>query len=195
MRPDVLGRHRWHSCSHSVGRSSGGLVDERLRWCARLGLSGLPVVGYLAGLRQLAKWPGGASGCSHRRRCCAGSGCTAGDAYASVLIFTTPTSGTGICSDEARATWSSCSWSSQYWAGFDYREFGLACVQRLACGRPYRLPERSGSTGLSRPDAWTTHRCAALGLGLGLHQSCKTFQRGTGNRKLARVELVNVDPA
>ena len=41
----------------------GGLVDERLRWWARLGLTAGPVIGYTAGVRarEMARWGSGRS--------------------------------------------------------------------------------------------------------------------------------------
>jgi hypothetical protein len=104
----------------------GGLVDERLRWWARLGLTAGPVIGYTAGLRarEMARW---GSGCSH----------------ASLLrLFWLPPA-VLVCAlmlkmtltgghDEARATLGAfCA----YWAGFD----AAIAAWPLACGRPYRF--------------------------------------------------------
>jgi len=104
----------------------GGLVGERLRWWARLGLTGGPVIGYIAGLRarEMARWGSGRS-------------------HASLLrLFWVPPA-ILVCGlllqmsvaarhDEARATLGAfCA----YWAGFD----AAIAAWPLACGRPYRF--------------------------------------------------------
>jgi len=104
----------------------GGLVDERLRWWARLGLAAGPVIGYTAGLRarEMAGWGGGRS-------------------HASLLrLFWMPPA-VLVCAlmlkmtitgrhDEARAMFGAfCA----YWAGFD----AAIAAWPLARGRPYRF--------------------------------------------------------
>lgn len=104
----------------------GGLVDERLRWWARLGLTAGPVVGYTVGIRarEMAGWGGGRS-------------------HASLLrLFWMPPA-VLVCTlmlkltiaglhDEARATFGAL---CAYWAGFD----AAIAAWPLACGRPYRF--------------------------------------------------------
>ena len=104
----------------------GGLVDERLRWWARLGLTAGPVIGYAAGLRarEMARWGSGRS-------------------HATLLrLFWLPPAAL-VCAlmlemtfagrhDETRATFGAfCA----YWAGFD----AAIAAWPLACGRPYRF--------------------------------------------------------
>ena len=104
----------------------GGLVDERLRWWARLGLLGGPVLGYFAGIqaRDMAGWGSGRS-------------------HASLLrLFWTPLAALVAISslkltlqgghDQARVAFGTF---IAYWAGFD----AAIAAWPLACGRPYRF--------------------------------------------------------
>jgi hypothetical protein len=104
----------------------GGIVDERLRWWARLGLLAGPVLGYFAGIeaREMAGW---GSGRSH--------------AVLLKLFWIPPASLTAFsclamtlagAHDESRAVFGAF---LAYWAGFDT---GIAAWP-LACGRPYRF--------------------------------------------------------
>jgi hypothetical protein len=124
----------------------GGLVDERLRWCARLGLSGLPVIGYLAGLhaREMAGWGSGRSHASLVRWFWLPPA-----ALTAALILTMTLAG---LHDEVRATFGAF---LAYWAGFD----SAIAAWPLVCGRPYRFsrdipPERPPESQDDHDGVW-----------------------------------------
>jgi len=104
----------------------GGLVDERLRWWARVGLSAGPVIGYTAGIhaREMAGWGSGRSHASLLRVF------WLPPAVLTALLILKMTM-TGM-HDEARATFGAL---LAYWAGFDT----AIAAWPLACGRPYRF--------------------------------------------------------
>ena len=126
----------------------GGIVDERVRWWARLGLLAGPVLGYYAGIhaREMAGWGSGRSHAGLLR-----------------LFWIPPASLTALAClmmtfggshDEARATFGAF---LAYWVGLDT----AIAAWPLACGRPYRFlgdipPEEIPSTSgpvLKREDA------------------------------------------
>ncbi len=104
----------------------GGLVDERVRWWARLGLGAGPVLGYTAGVvaRDMARWGSGRSHASLLRVFWLPAALLA---CAAMLVTTV-----NDRHDAARAT---LGWLCGYWAGFD----AAIAAWPLACGRPYRF--------------------------------------------------------
>jgi len=125
----------------------GGLVDERLRWWARLGLTAGPVIGFAAGLRarEMARWGSGRSHASLLRVFWMP---LAALACALMLKLTLD----GVV-DQARAVLGAfCA----YWAGFD----AAIAAWPLACGRPYRFskdipPEELGEpSGENKDNPW-----------------------------------------
>jgi len=120
----------------------GGLVDERLRWWARLGLLVGPVLGYYAGIhaREMAGWGSGRSHAGLLRvfwlppAALTASGCLAMTLFGAY--------------DEARAVFGAF---LAYWAGFDT----AIAAWPLACGRPYRflkdIPPEKLNPGTAEP--------------------------------------------
>ncbi len=109
-----------------VWSNLGGLVDERLRWWARLGLSGGPVIGYTAGLyaRELAGWGSGRSHASLLR--------SFWSPPALLVCFVALKLTVDGRPDDARVVFGTfCA----YWAGFDT----AIGAWPLLCGRPYRF--------------------------------------------------------
>ncbi len=104
----------------------GGLVDERVRWWARLGIGAGPVLGYTAGVRArgLACWGSGRSHASLLRL----YWLPVALAAAAAMLFMT----VAERHDETRATFG---FLCGYWAGFD----AAIAAWPLACGRPYRF--------------------------------------------------------
>jgi hypothetical protein len=122
----------------------GGLVDERLRWCARLGLTAGPVIGYTAGFRarEMARWGSGRSHASLLRLFWLPPAI-----LVCVLMLALTLTGRH---DEARVSFGAfCA----YWAGFD----AAIAAWPLACGRPYRFardipPEEPREPAEESPD-------------------------------------------
>jgi hypothetical protein len=104
----------------------GGWVDERVRWSARLGLLGGPVIGFAAGnwARDLARWGAGRSHATLLRVFLIPP--------AALVALVSIAATAGGLHDETRAVLGGF---AGYWAGFDA---GIA-VWPLVQGRPWRF--------------------------------------------------------
>lgn len=124
----------------------GGLVDEHVRWCARMGLALGPVVGWALGLhaRELAGWGSGRSHAGLLRLFWIPPGAIVAIALAGLTVEGRH--------DEARALFGTL---CGYWAGFD----AAIAAWPLLCGRPYRFirdipPEVASEENDPDPSFW-----------------------------------------